>query len=228
MLGCIIPMSALIPYVEADVPSATGSRLAYWHFQDSGGNMWANTNPDDADDSGTTERQETLYTPTNVGYGFAVRATMDDDSLLDEALYFEDNGQIHGKAWVELSAGIGTDLPTEITFYVENVDGGGTTLNTWLTTPPVSYRDDGKYTFYIDIDGAVVPAGNQLVLGINFEAQTGITTITFHTSDESWFNLPLVEGSDGDGGDGDGGKSEHIYVINIVLGVPPSNVYATC
>ncbi len=232
LIGCIVPISALMPSVEGDVPSATGSHLAYWHWEDTGGEMWSNTVANDADDGGTTTREIIVATPTNQGYGFSVKANMSDDDVLDEPLYFEDNGQISGEAWVDISVTGITDLPTEITFYAYEEDGSGNRLNTWLTT--VNYRDDGKYEFYIDIDGVTVPAGHVFAVGVNFEAQTGITTVTFHTSGESYCDLPLVVGSDGDGGDGgdgdgdgdgtdgnttdgDGGDNSTVLIIIVII-----------
>jgi hypothetical protein len=204
LLGCIVPMSMLLPQVEADVPSATGSHVAYWHYQDTSGNMWSNINSADEDDGGTLTEEVISTSPAEVGYSFPVKANATDDELLDAPLYFDDKGVIEGEAWVELTVPLGMDLPDEMIFLAREWDENDNQLNVWSTT--VSFREDGKYVFYIEIDGVTISAGHKFTLGVNFEAQVGATTVVIHTGGDSLAVLPLVVGSDGGDGDGSNGN----------------------
>lgn len=206
ILASLITMLALVPKAEAGgtMPSASGSHYAYVHWEELGGQMWANANANDEDDGGTTTRQAIEEEETSHGYGFAVRANMEDDSELIEPLYFEENGIITGRARVEFQTAPGTDSPDEITFFVYELDGDGNEV--WKKSTTIPTEEDDIYEFSIDIDATMVPSGNIFTVAIGFSANPGVTTITFHTSGETYFILPLVEAPNGNGGDGGNGN----------------------
>lgn len=216
LLGCMIPFLALIPPAEAggEVPSASGSHFAYWHWSDTIGDMWANTNPDDEDDGSTLTYNIIENQPTSIDLSYTVKANMGDNDLLNEPLHFRENSVINGRAVVEIEAPVETELPEEIHFLAKEWDTDRVQLNVWSET--VSYREDGIYRYYIDIDNVTIPSGHEFTVGVNFEVGQGRTNVTIRTSGESYHILPLVERPDenggngnGDGGNGDNGTGDN-------------------
>jgi len=200
--GCILSLSMHVPFAEAggEVPSPTGSQYAYWHWEAGGDTRWANTNAGDDDDSGNTTWEVTVSAAEIVSYEFVVKANMGDDPALAPGLYFKNNGVVNGRVRLDLTVSGGGILPDKLTFFTAENDGS-TRLNSWPLE--VGYRPDGTYQLYIEMDEVEIPVGHIFSVGVSFEAQPGTTTVTLLTGGESYYVLPLIEGSDG----GDGGNS---------------------